>query len=225
MEIAVLMPAYNEARRISATVAAAKRIPNVTRLVVVDDGSTDDTVKAARQAGAEVIRLETNSGKGAALNVAYRNTPADIYLLLDADLKDSAIRASDLLEPLRSNQADMAIASFCKTDASAGGIGLTRSWAALGIYWLCGLRCGCPLSGQRAVRRAVLEKTGGFASGFGVEVALTVQAIWHQFRVVEVCLPLTHRATANDVAGFLHRGRQFVHITSTIVELWQNRKG
>jgi hypothetical protein len=67
--IVALIPAFNEADTIAATVEAIRAIPTplVTRIVVIDDGSTDVTASRAKQAGAEVVRREKNGGKGAAL--------------------------------------------------------------------------------------------------------------------------------------------------------------
>ena len=66
MDIAVLIPAHEEAERIALTVAAAREVPGVTRVVVVDDGSRDDTADIAAATGAKVVRLVFNVGKGAA---------------------------------------------------------------------------------------------------------------------------------------------------------------
>ena len=73
LPVAVIIPAYNEAERITATVQAALAIAGVERVVVVDDGSTDNTAKIAKRAGAEVISKPHKRGKGAAMGsgVAY----------------------------------------------------------------------------------------------------------------------------------------------------------
>lgn len=78
-----------------------------------------------------------------------------------------------------------------------------------------------PLSGQRAVRRAVLESCGGFEKGFGVEVALTITAARKGFRISEVDVPMTHRATGRGIAGFRHRGRQLKQILIVLFRMWR----
>jgi hypothetical protein len=65
-----------------------------------------------------------------------------------------------------------------------------------------------PLSGQRAIRRNVLDSVRPLAPGFGVEVAMTIDAVRAGFRVLEVPVAMEHAVTGRDVAGFLHRGRQ-----------------
>ncbi len=91
MDIAALIPAHNEADAIADTVTAARAIAGVTRVVVVDDASDDRTAILAENAGAKVVRLWNNVGKGAALEAgAMRVENADIILLLDGDLGATA---------------------------------------------------------------------------------------------------------------------------------------
>nr|MDQ3726269.1 glycosyltransferase family 2 protein [Actinomycetota bacterium] len=71
-----------------------------------------------------------------------------------------------------------------------------------------GIEPEAPISGQRAMRREVLEAVLPFAPGFGMEIGMTVDAHRAGFRVVEVELPLEHRATGRTWRGFAHRGRQ-----------------
>ncbi len=95
--VTVLIPAYNEELTIARTVAAARSLPGVLQVIVVDDGSTDKTAEKARAAGAEVLRTGVNRGKGAALNHGLKAVKGDLLLLLDADLGDSAREAEKIL--------------------------------------------------------------------------------------------------------------------------------
>ncbi len=220
MDIAVLIPAHDEAQRIADTVEAALAIPGVTRCVVVDDASHDDTAERADTAGAKVVRLTFNVGKGAALEAgAERVANADVVLLLDGDLGHTASQAVKLLEPVLAGQADMSIATFPKP-AGKAGFGLVKSLARFGIARMGGgWQAEAPLSGQRALTSRCLEAVRPFASGYGVEVALTVRALRRGFRVVEVPTEMAHAATGRDLKGFVHRGRQFVHVALALVKL------
>jgi len=71
-QVAVVIPAYNEADRVAATVTAAKALPGVDVVVVVDDGSRDATAAVARQAGARALRYARNHGKAMAMIVGAR---------------------------------------------------------------------------------------------------------------------------------------------------------
>ncbi|MGQ9455843.1 MAG: glycosyltransferase family 2 protein [Armatimonadota bacterium] len=219
--IAALIPAYNEADTITETVKAVKNISGVNEIIVIDDGSNDDTSKVASDAGANVIRLEKNSGKGAALNSGLAHTDADIILMLDADLGASAVEAERLLEPIICGDADMSIAVIRTPTKHQGGFGCVMKLARWAVRHYGGSEISAPLSGQRAVRREVLENTGGFAPGFGVETALTIKALRHRYRLVEIPLPITHRYTGRNVKGFVHRFKQFVDIARVV---WAIRK-
>lgn len=219
--VAVLIPAYNEADLVGETVAAALRMPGIADVVVIDDGSEDDTAEVASQAGARVMVLPENAGKGAALNAGVAEVVADVYLMIDADLGSTAAETCHLLEPVLAGHADLSIAAMGVPSGRKGGFGLVMRFARWAIRRYGGMVVTAPLSGQRAFTRKLIETIGGFERGFGVETAMTIDALRHGYKVVEVPLPLTHRVTGRDLAGFLHRGRQFVHILRAV---WKRRK-
>ncbi|HSK47343.1 MAG TPA: glycosyltransferase family 2 protein [Coriobacteriia bacterium] len=220
MDIAVLIPAHEEAERIGLTVAAALEIPGVTRVVVVDDGSRDDTADRAEAAGAKAVRLVFNVGKGTAMEAgASRVSNADIVLMLDGDLAETAGQAAVLLAPVLDGEADMSVAAFPRPTGKAG-FGLVKRLARFGISKMGGgFDATAPLSGQRAMTGACFEAVRPFASGYGVEVALTVRALRQGFRIVEVPTTMAHAATGRDLKGFVHRGKQFVHVSIALTRL------
>lgn len=225
MRVVALIPAHDEADRIAATVAAARTIPGVTRVFVVDDASTDGTGTIALEAGAEVLRLHTNVGKGAALDegLARVRDDADVLLMLDGDLGASSAQGALLLASVLAGDADMTVAAFPHPVAKEG-FGLVRGLARFGIRALGG-RAGrsfaatAPLSGQRAMTRECWERVTPFAFGYGVEVALTVRALRAGLRVTEVTTTMSHESTGRSLAGFAHRGRQFVHVALALARL------
>lgn len=208
--VSVVIPAFNEAGPLPATLAAVAAL-GPDEVIVVDDGSSDGTGAAAAKRGAAVVRLPFNMGKGAALTAGVRASRGEVLLFLDADLGASASEAAKLLHPVLAGRADMAVGAFPR-GARPSGFGLVQGVARLAVRGLTGLEMASPLSGQRAVRRAVLERIGPLARGFGVDAALTVDAARAGFRVVEVPVDMRHRRTGRDVAGFLHRGRQLAHL-------------
>jgi glycosyltransferase involved in cell wall biosynthesis len=221
--ISVLIPAYNESERIAATIAAARTLPAVGEIIVVDDGSADDTATIAEQAGAEVVFRQKNQGKGAALQRAYRLSRGRVLLLLDADLGDSAREAAKLLEPVVTGTADMTIATFPKNPNKKGGVGLVVRLARNGIRQLTGRTMEAPLSGQRAVRREALEEIGGFADGWGAEVWLTVRALWAGQRVLEIPTEMTHRVTGRSPGDLWHRAQQYRAVGRVLRRLRRER--
>ena len=125
-DVAVVIPARNEADRIAATVTAAAGLAGVGLVVVVDDGSGDDTGTVARGAGAVVMRHARNRGKAAAMQTGAdavslvdqrerREEPRHL-LFLDADLAESAAQAGPLTVPV---VAGTAWSSGCLGPASA----------------------------------------------------------------------------------------------------------
>ncbi|NLM69050.1 MAG: glycosyltransferase family 2 protein [Firmicutes bacterium] len=224
MKVTALIPAFNEAERIGETLTAVLEIKSVNQIVVIDDGSTDETASVVERYPVELIRLEKNQGKGGALNVGWQTYSSDIYLLLDADLKSSAVYAQALLKPVLDNEADMTIANLVNQTGSRGkmGFGIAKNIAKYGIKLLTGHELISPLSGQRAVTHQVLVDCGGFAPGFGVEAALTIQALRRGYRIVDIDLPMTHRATGRNWAGFRHRGRQLWAIVLELYKAWRN---
>ena len=213
MKVTALIPAHNEAARIADTVRATLALEGVTSCVVVDDASADDTARIAEDAGAKVLRLFSNVGKGAALQFgATRTEDADVVLMLDGDLGSTASEAGKLLAPVVSGEADMSIARFPRP-AGKAGFGLVMNLARKAIARTgAGFDAQAPLSGQRAMTRACLDATLPFGAGYGAEVVLTVRALRAGFRLVEVETNMAHNATGRDLAGFLHRGKQFVHV-------------
>lgn len=209
--ISVLIPAYNEKERIAETVTAVKETGVAGEILVIDDGSTDGTGDLARGAGAVVIANPDRMGKGGALNTGLKSAHGEILVLLDADLGASAREMTRLLEPVTAGEADMTIARFRKVPGS-GGFGLVKGLARWGIHRLTGLEMESPLSGQRAIRREVVEAVGPFAPGFGVELGLTIDSARKGYRIKEVPVEMAHAVTGRDLSGFMHRGRQFLHV-------------
>lgn len=222
MSVIALIPAHNEAERITATVTAALAVPGIDRVLVIDDASSDGTAALARDAGAEVLALKTNLGKGGALQAGLDSVTgdADIVLLLDGDLGETAGQAGVLLGPVADGSADMTIATLPRP-AGSGGIGLVKGLARAGIKALSGYEPIAPLSGQRALNRAAWAAATPFARGYGVEVALTVRAARGGMRIAEVPTEMTHAATGRDLAGFRHRGRQFLQVAGALWRLWR----
>ena len=205
VHVAAIVPARNEAARIGDTVRALRAVADVTEIIVVDDASKDGTADRAKEAGAAVLRLSSRVGKGGALAAGLAKTHAPVVLFIDGDLGSTAAIAHELLEPILNGDADLSIAAPPPTEAS--GFGLVESLARRGIRALTGNDMARPLSGQRALRRDVLARAI-IAPRFGVETAMTIDALRAGFRVVEIPLAFEHARTGRDAEGFAHRARQ-----------------
>ena len=158
MEAIAIVPAFNEEKTIGDVLEVLEKVSLIKTIIVVSDGSTDNTVDVARNYNVEVVELEENRGKGGALKAGLENFRADVVLFLDADLIGLTVEhVHNLLEPVLEGGVDMTIGIFEKgrfaTDLAQ--------------------RMVPKLSGQRALKFSLLEQIADIdISRFGVEVAL-----------------------------------------------------
>ncbi len=214
----VFIPAFNEEKLVAQTVTGIKKLEGVGKVVVVNDGSRDKTAQLAKKAGAEVVNFSKNLGKGKALRLALDQLDWAQYqaiAFIDADVGKTSEEAKKLIEPVIRGEADLVIGVLPKP-SKKGGFGLVKNLAHWGIFKLTGFQAQAPLSGQRACSAKLLQKVA-LESGFGLEVALTIDALRQGFRVFEVPVQMSHSATGRTVAGFLHRGKQFVDVLKVLI--------
>ncbi len=134
---------------------------------------------------------------------------------MDGDVGETAGEIGVLLDEILAGRADLAVGRFPPA-GEAGGFGLVKRFAAACIRRAGGIEVGEPLSGQRAVRREVLEACRPLAAGFGLETAMTIDAARLGFRVVEVPVAMSHRPTGRSFAGFAHRAGQGLDIARAV---------
>ncbi|OGL71709.1 hypothetical protein A3C09_01800 [Candidatus Uhrbacteria bacterium RIFCSPHIGHO2_02_FULL_47_44] len=162
--VAVIIPAYNEAKTIGGVVRVAVSSPFIDEVIVVSDGSTDETVEVATHAGARVIDLQENQGKGGAMIKGIEQTRASIIVFLDADLIGLTERhLEQLVRPVLDRTCSMRV----------GIRDRGRFFTAL-THWF-------PLiSGERAVRREVVDAIPHtFYCGFMIESAFNYYCKTH----------------------------------------------
>lgn len=226
--VAAVIPCKDEAERIAATVAAVGSLPQVGRVVVVDDGSTDDTSRVAEASGAVVVRHGRNRGKAAALESGVRRvrelerdaaeTPWPAALLfVDGDLEETAVNLGVLIGPVLEGIADMTIATLPAQLKAGGGRGLVVGLSRRGIERLTGFRPVQPLSGMRCLSPAAYAAGTPLARGWGVETALTVDVLRAGLTVTEVPCELQHRVSGSDWRGQVHRAGQYRDVWLALV--------
>jgi glycosyltransferase involved in cell wall biosynthesis len=189
-------------------------------VIVADDHSADATPEVAAAAGAELARAPRHMGKGGTNTLAVRSLlaggrPAPLLVLCDGDLGASARELPRLVEALERDEGDLAVAAFARR--VGGGFGFALGFSRWAIRRRTGLEPDAPISGQRALRPELVPAVLPFAPGFGMETAMTIDAHRAGFRLVEVELPLEHRATGRTAAGFLHRFRQMLSFARVYV--------
>ena len=185
-DCAVLIPAFNEADGVARVIGAAKATGYA--VWVVDDGSDDATAECARKAGAEVLTLPKNQGKGGAVFAGAAHVDAEVVVLLDADLL--GLRPEHLValaEPVLSSRATMTRGVF------TGGRWRTTT----------AQRLTPQLNGQRAVlRERLLEVPGLAKSRYGLEVLITEHAKRAGWTVQDVPLGGVSQVMKEEKRGF-----------------------
>ena len=202
----VLIPALDEAGTVAAVVRCA-RDAGIGPVVVVDDGSTDATAEVARRAGAEVVRLPRNLGKGGAVAAGAERRSEDVVVLLDADLtglRPEHVRS--LAAPVMAGEAVM-----------SRGVFTEGRWSTTAAQ-----RIAPQLTGQRSVlRERLLEVPGLATSRYGIEVAITEHATAAGWPMVDVVLPGVSQVTKEEkrglVRGALKRLRMYAEILRQMV--------
>jgi hypothetical protein len=210
--VAAIIPAHDEARRIAATVRAVRAIPGVDLVLVVDDGSVDDTQHVAREAGAVVVRLSHNRGRAAAMEtgaavVAMRDVPdrtARSLLFLPADLAESAVAVAPLVPPVLAGEADMTVGQLASPIAP-GGHGLIVGQARRAVAQLTGWTPADPMSPLRCLTREAFEAATPLAHGAGIWPAMTIDLLRAGYRVAEVPCELRHHPEGGSLRNQVKR--------------------
>ena len=214
-----MVTARNEADRLGATIRALRAAFPAAGIWVADDASEDATAHVALQEGAHVVKALRRLGKGGAATLAAESVLREgdpIVVLADADLGESAGELRKLVDGLES--ADLTIAEFARR--VGGGFGIAVGSARWAIERRAGRTMDAPISGQRAMRPGVLRPLLPFATGCGMETAMTIDALRAGLKVTEIPLDLEHRATGKTLGGFVHRGRQ----TRDILRAYASRR-
>ena len=199
-----IVPAYNEAGSIRSVIDEIRAVDADFDIVVIDDGSTDDTARLAERAGARVVRLPYNLGIGGAVQTGFKyawERGFDIAVQVDGDGQHDAHEIPKLLGPLIDGRADMVVGTRFAGESGysapvARRIGI-RLFAAL-VSLIVRQRMTDTTSGFRAVNRRGIRL---FATDYPhdyPEVEATVLLYRHQLRIVEVPVAMRTRETGTS---------------------------
>ena len=194
--IAVVIPAYNEAKTIAAIVKKVRASGITDEIIVVDDGSADRTAEIAAEAGADVVRHSKNKGKGAAIASGVRRARSKIVCFVDADLlgfKPDAVEK--LVMPIIVGQAD-----FVK-GLSKKKLGRVTGLVARPLMkYLFKKDIRQPLTGEFAARKALIQKMK-LEKRWGIDSGMLVEAIRKGVRVQEV-----------EIGSFEHKHKNWTEL-------------
>ncbi|MEL7481102.1 MAG: glycosyltransferase family 2 protein [Pseudomonadota bacterium] len=200
--IAVIIPALNEEAAIARVVS---RVPAfVDRIIVADNGSTDDTAQRAEAAGARVVSVPTAGYGRACLAGVQAAGDADILVFLDGDGSDVPEEMENLLHPIISGEVDLVIGSRALGNAEAGSLTVPQRFGNRLACWLMQVFWGATytdLGPFRAIRRSAYDRLQMEAPTFGWTVEMQVRALKQRLAVADVPVSYRRRIGQSKISG------------------------
>jgi glycosyltransferase involved in cell wall biosynthesis len=202
--ILALIPAYNEAERIGEVIEAARQFLPV---LIVDDGSTDDTASIAVKYGANVLKQVPNQGKGAALKAGFRLAISEGYqavLTLDADGQHDPAEIPSFLAAYRLHEADLVIGKrdFRQIPPIRQ---LANTIGRLSFSWAVGQPVPDNQSGYRLVsNRLMAALLASRESGFEFEVEMIVTCLRSGFKLEWVPIRTIYAGESSHIQPLRH---------------------
>lgn len=226
-QIAVVLPAYNEAATISEAIASFHEALPEASVFVVNNNSTDDTARIAKEtlerlkcAGGLID--EARQGKGSAVRRAFMEIDADVYLLVDADLTYPPQRARDLIAPILENRADMVVGNrLVAGDYARENRRPMHNFGNRLVGWLVNTlfraKLGDVMSGYRAMSRVFVSNYPIIIDGFELETDMTLHALDKRFRILEI--PVEYHDRPEGSVSKLSTFSDGARVLSTIVQI------
>ena len=216
--VAVIIPCLNEEAAIPIVIESFRESLPDANILVYDNGSTDNTMAVAAEAGA-VVRLEPLKGKGNVVRRMFADVEADIYVMVDGDDTYDAAAAPELIEKLVTESLDMVTGVRVEEKSEAYRTGHKfGNWLLTSIVArIFGNRSGDMLSGYRVMSRRFVKSFPALSTGFEIETELTVHAL--QLRVPIADVPTRYKDRPEGSDSKLNTVRDGIRILRTIAQL------
>jgi hypothetical protein len=201
-KITAIIPAFNEEETVAEVVRVAKTSELIDEVLVVSDGSTDATVEVSQAAGARVLPLHKNYGKGSAMRLGVLDTRSDLILFLDADLIGLTVdHLEKLILPVLTGARAMNVARRDR--------GFIDSF----------VKCLPLIAGERILSRELfLSVPEEYIQGFMVEITLNYMCKIKKFRYGSVLLPGLSIRRKYQKVGWRKSLKQYLHMTFQIIK-------
>ena len=185
MRTTVVLPAYNEAEALPRVLAElAEHLDRSYEVLVVDDGSTDETAELAEQGPCRLVRHSSNRGKGVAIRTGIAQSRGEYVVVMDADATYPAQAIDRLVELLGEN--DLVRGKRAADEDSMPSLNRVGNWFFNKLFTIAhGLEGGDHLSGLYGLRRDAFVRLGLEAKGFDIETEIGIKAQAHGLRITE----------------------------------------
>jgi glycosyltransferase involved in cell wall biosynthesis len=221
MRVAALIPAYCEERFIADV--ARRTCAQLADVLIVDDGSPDETAELARSAGAEVIRHEVNQGKGAAIQTGLRALAArgfDYILILDADGQHLPEEIRRFVETADREHTKLLVGNrMGDTHEMPWQRRLTNQFMSSQISLLCGQRVEDTQCGFRMLHRDLVPLLLGRSGKFDYETEMLILASWQGYRISSVPISTVY----GEETSSIHPVRDTLRFLRLMARYWWKR--
>jgi glycosyltransferase involved in cell wall biosynthesis len=208
-KVVVVMPAYNAGRTLRMTYEELPK-DTVSAVILVDDGSTDETLKIARELNLEVFVHDRNYGYGANQKTCYAEAlkaGADIVVMVHPDYQYDPRLVPQIVEPISQGEADVVLGSRLKGGtALQQGMPWWKYFSNRFLTWVENTTFGLDLSeyhtGYRAFRKEVLESVNYAidSDGFIFDQEIIAQVVAARFRIAEIGVPTRYFPEASSAS-------------------------
>ena len=232
-KVVVVMPAYNAAKTLHMTYA---ELPHdvVDLVILVDDGSKDDTIRIARDLGLELFVHDRNYGYGANQKTCYREAlkaGADIIVMVHPDYQYDPTLLPEIIRPIQEDRADIVLGSrLLGGDPMAGGMPwwkfISNRFLTGCENWVFGLNLAEYHTGYRAYRRESLESVNVEmnSDAFIFDQEIIAQFVEVRLRITEVPVPTRYFPQASS-ASFWQSSRYGLSILWLLVRYLLHKRG
>ena len=221
--VSVILPAKNEARSLPELLARIRTVLPSAEIIVVDDGSTDDTAACSAQAGARVISHPVSLGNGAAIKTGARAARGEVLVFMDADAQHPPEDIPRLLEPLGRGYA-MAVGARDRSGQASAGRALANGVYNVFASWIADYTIADLTSGFRAARAHQFRQfLALLPNRFSYPTTVTMSFLKMGFPIAYVGVKVARREGRSHIA-LMRDGVRFLIIIFKIATLFSPLK-
>lgn len=215
-DVTIIIPAHNEEEGIAEVIDGIKRLNRGYEILVIDDGSTDNTYKLATENGIKVIRHPYNKGYGAALKTGIRNAEADIVLFMDADGQHQPNDIKKLIQHIW--EYDMVVGARTKKSKVSLLRRPGKKILSITANFLAGMKIPDLNSGFRALKKSVvMEFMHILPDSFSFSTTITLACIKSGYNVRYVPIEAPERVGTSKIKPFRDGFNFIMLIIRTVV--------